>query len=254
MGGEGPYVRFLNDSEDGSQNSKASPARPPLPLNDKQLDETYARAHAFLLKRVEQLVQLGWEQHETDDALLAFLSYTRFRPEYTSLVAQRSRVELRLPRTASAWFEPSFIPQWKTMFERSALFETRRHGRGSSTSDRYADVYLYVDVEFPLQDIFNFFQCLMPDMLVIIRVDDIDDIEESETTQRLPSPRWIEEYAEELCSIFGEERFKAVAEASRTCNSVSHMLTTYYDRYDSESEKDFTACDKECGYCGRCDY
>ncbi len=26
-----------------------------------------------------------------------------------------------------------------------------------------------------------------------------------------------------------------------------------YDR-DDESEKDFTACSIECGYCGKCDY
>jgi hypothetical protein len=26
-----------------------------------------------------------------------------------------------------------------------------------------------------------------------------------------------------------------------------------YD-YDSGPDKDFTACDKECGYCGNCDY
>lgn len=30
---------------------------------------------------------------------------------------------------------------------------------------------------------------------------------------------------------------------------------SYYDDLDSDSEmKDFTACDKECGYCGKCDY
>ena len=66
--------------------------------------------------------------------------------------------------------------------------------------DRYA-AYLSVDVEAPLRDIFNFLQCLIPGMLVIIRVDDIDDIGEEKITKRLPS-----------------------------------------------------SGDKECGYCGRCEY
>ncbi|KAH6995103.1 hypothetical protein EDB80DRAFT_586520 [Ilyonectria destructans] len=29
---------------------------------------------------------------------------------------------------------------------------------------------------------------------------------------------------------------------------------TYDDTYDSDEFKDFTACDKECGYCGKCEY
>lgn len=61
MGGEGPYVRFEEDFRQGGTST-----RPPCPLDDKQLDETYKRAHVFLLERVRQLVELGWEQHETD--------------------------------------------------------------------------------------------------------------------------------------------------------------------------------------------
>lgn len=56
MGGEGPYVRF----------ERGVSTRGPAPLDDKQLDEAYTRAHPFLLERVKQLVDLGWQQHDTD--------------------------------------------------------------------------------------------------------------------------------------------------------------------------------------------
>lgn len=62
MGGEGPYVSFWN--EDFSRGGAST--KPPIPMDDKQLDEAYTRAHAFLLERVRQLVELGWKQHETD--------------------------------------------------------------------------------------------------------------------------------------------------------------------------------------------
>lgn len=139
------------------------------------------------------------------------------------------------------------------MFERSELFEVRRRRWSDSAPDRYADAYLYVDVEAPLRDIFNFLQCLIPDMLVIIRVDDLDDIGEKEITQRLPSSKWVEDYARELRPIFGEERFQSVAQASQKCQRVSEMVSFYDHDYEVD-DRDFTACDKECGYCGRCDY
>jgi hypothetical protein len=183
--------------------------------------------------------------------LLACLSYTRVLSTFYG--DRESRVELRLPRTASAWFEPALDPQWKKMFERSDLFNTRRRRGSGSASDRYADTYLYVDVEAPLRDIFNFLQCLIPDMLVIIRIDDIDDVGEQESTQRLPSSKWVEDYAAELCPIFGEERFENVAQASRKWGCLSQ--TESYDWGNDEvDDRDFTACDKECGYCGRCEY
>jgi len=182
------------------------------------------------------------------------VSYTRTLTTYWG--DRQSRVELRLPRTASAWFEPCLAQQWKKMFECPILFDARRRRWSGSAPDRYADAYLYVDVEAPLRDIFNFIQCLIPDMVVIIRVDDIDDRGEEETTQRLPSPKWVEDFAGELRPIFGEERFEDVAKASQEWSCLSRMVSYY--RYDEDEADDrlgdFTACDKECGYCGRCDY
>ena len=61
MGGEGPYLRFNEDFRQGGASTT-----PPSPLDDKQLDEAYIRAHVFLLERVRQLVKFGWEQHKTD--------------------------------------------------------------------------------------------------------------------------------------------------------------------------------------------
>lgn len=91
------------------------------------------------------------------------------------------------------------------MFEKGFLFRTRRRRLGDSKADRYADAYLYVDVEAPLRDIFNILQCLMPDALVIIRVDDIGDYGEEESTQRLPSSKWVEDYAEAGSHLWGRE-------------------------------------------------
>ena len=90
-------------------------------------------------------------------------------------------------------------------------FPSAETGSGS-VMDRYA-AYLYADMGAPLRDIFNFLQCLIPDMLDIIRIDDIDDIGEEEITKRLPSSTWVEGCAGELHPIFWEERFENVAQA-----------------------------------------
>lgn len=140
------------------------------------------------------------------------------------------------------------------MFESWELFDPRRRRGPDSASDRYADAYLYVNVEAPLRDIFNFFQCLIPDVLVIIRIDDFSDFGEEEITQRLPSSKWVEDYAEELRQIFGEERLKHVAQASQERGCLSRRLSSYRDYEYEMDDRDFTACDKECGYCGRCQY
>ena len=91
-------------------------------------------------------------------------------------------------------------------------------------------------------------------MLVIIRVGDIDDIGEEEITKRLPSSAWVEDYAGELRPIFGEERFETVAQASKKRAWLSRTVSSYLDDEYEVDGRDFTACDKDCGYCGRCEY
>lgn len=66
MGGEGPYVKFLQED---FRLVRGTWTDPPSSLDDKELDEAYTGAHAFLLERVRQLVQHGWEQHETDGTI-----------------------------------------------------------------------------------------------------------------------------------------------------------------------------------------
>jgi hypothetical protein len=73
MGGEGPYLRFNEDLRQSGASTTT-----PSPLDDKQLDEAYTRAHVFLLERVRQLVKLGWEQHEADGTA-GGLSFHRLR-------------------------------------------------------------------------------------------------------------------------------------------------------------------------------
>jgi len=77
MGGEGPYVRFNEDSHQGGVST-----RPPSPLDVKQLDVAYTRAHVFLLERVRRLVELGWGRHETDGTAGGLLFH---RPRVTEV-------------------------------------------------------------------------------------------------------------------------------------------------------------------------
>lgn len=92
-------------------------------------------------------------------------------------------------------------------------------------------------------------------MLCIIRIDEIDDFGEEEITRVLPRPEWIRDKKSVLQEVLGEERLTVISEPSKD----TQLKTTSYqyddwDRYDSEEPQDFTACDKECGYCGRCPY
>ena len=73
MGGEGPYLRFNEDLRQGGASTK-----PPSPLDAKQLDKAYIRAHVFLLERIRQLVKLGWERNEIDGTA-GGLSFQRLR-------------------------------------------------------------------------------------------------------------------------------------------------------------------------------
>lgn len=119
------------------------------------------------------------------------------------------------------------------------------------------DGNLFLDSPTPLSDIFYLLQTLLPGMLLIYRIDDLDDAGEHEWTRALPPADWVELHKELLQMIFGDsERYGCLlaAAADRSLALKSEIIN--YERYDDYDSgyKDFTACDAECGYCGNCDY
>jgi len=148
------------------------------------------------------------------------------------------------------------------MFENIYCFEARRHNRDSST--------LFIDSLTPISDIFYVLQTLAPGMLLIIRIDDIDDHGESQTTRVLPSEEWVKDHEEMLEHVLGsKQRFHELLAAvtTRSKSFKEEWITLYdcHDSYDDDSTYytnmwgqreplDHTACGSDCGYCGRCDY
>ena len=103
-------------------------------------------------------------------------------------------------------------------------------------------------------------------MFLIYRIDDIDDIGEIEIVRALPRPVWIKEHKDMLRTIFGETRYDNLLDAASSKGQETTTISSYWsydddndnnyytNRYGQREEKDFTACDSECGYCGTCDY
>lgn len=111
---------------------------------------------------------------------------------------------------------------------------------------------LYVEADPPAADIFYILQCIAPGMLPIVRIDELDDFGEEEISRCLPRPKWIRDNRDMLTTVLGESRLAAVSESAE---HIHTKTTAYrYEDWRSESPQDFTACDKECGYCGRCPY
>jgi hypothetical protein len=102
-------------------------------------------------------------------------------------------------------------------------------------------------------------------MLLIIRIDDLDDRGEVTTTQALPSKDWVEGHKPLLEHVLGEERFQALlvaVTAEKPKSFREEWTSSYYydsneyytDLWGQKQPYDYTACGIECGYCGQCDY
>ena len=139
-------------------------------------------------------------------------------------------------------------------------FVALRHRKDSHT--------MFIDGPVPLSDIFYLLQILAPGLLRIIREEDIDDVGEEQTARILPPHQWVQDNKEILEHVIGsKEGYESIAAAagdtSKSFKSewISNWRDNYYDEdnfytniWGQREIKDFTACDKECGYCGRCDY
>jgi hypothetical protein len=103
-------------------------------------------------------------------------------------------------------------------------------------------------------------QIILPGMLLIYRIDEIDDVGEMETIRALPRPNWIQQHDTLLKDVLGgAEKYdnirKSAGDISRSFKSELINLWDAYDPHaDQDNEKDYTACGLECGYCGTCKY
>ena len=121
----------------------------------------------------------------------------------------------------------------------------------------------FIDSVPPLSDLFYLLQTFLPGMLLIHRIDDLDDRGDVEEVRALPCPAWIETHKDLLLAIFGGQRYdtllKAAASMAFKSETIRYPLYMndndyYVNAYGWRVIKDFTACDKECGYCGGCEY
>lgn len=167
-------------------------------------------------------------------------------------------VTVAIPKTISVLFHANF--EWEQLFDFFAL-DAKRLNTDSSTM--YADA-----VHSCIADYFYLIQLLLPGLVGLVREDEIDDVGEDVTTRILPSVGWIENHRDVLVGILGDlPRFDdLLAAATDHARAFKYECSTYEytDRWDSARDEaedsardeadDFAACDKECGYCGRCMY
>lgn len=138
----------------------------------------------------------------------------------------------------------------------------------------------------PLADIIYLLQVLFPGMLVLARTDEKGDTKKQKV---LPSTEWLKKQKPDLSSILGRNVFKSVLDAARNgekddvplsgssvpntkpakrgrvvrtelysggregigyCGSAGGL--GYYDVCGRGY--DWTVCDKDCGWCGRCEW
>lgn len=161
------------------------------------------------------------------------------------------------------------------MFEHGCFNAARRHGSNTT---------LFIDSPGPVADIFYLLQILAPGMLLIVRVDERNDGDENETTRVLPSEEWLKEHQSVLGDVLdNNQTFELLSSAAADFAKSFRQETIYVpepswkedarccldddddniwmddDNYyttawGSRSAKDYTACDSDCGFCGRCEY
>ena len=148
---------------------------------------------------------------------------------------------------------------WSQMFEDTYLFQALRKNRDNHT--------LFIDSLRPVSDIFYMLQILAPGMLLIVRVDDIDDLGELQTTRALPSKEWVIDHNLIIEHVLGsKQRYQTLLAATTDASKSfqTEMISSYdypsddgdyyTDLWGQRQQLDYTACGQDCGYCGRCDY
>ncbi|KAJ7655409.1 hypothetical protein B0H17DRAFT_1214047 [Mycena rosella] len=256
------------------------------PLPDDTLREAWSRAHAWLLTSVcDVLEKDGWALKRGDLRGEAVSTLTKpFDTKDIRDYGHSKTIEARvaIPERISVLFHPEI--QWNQLFNVYAL-DARRIDTDSRT--------LYADAVHPcIADYFHLVQFLLPGLVALVCEEDIDDAGEDEyiddpgqeiTARLLPPADWIDGHRDVLVGILGDQhRFDdilaAATDTSRAfqvifqCGGYSegedeewtsrdgafsdfeHLGYGGYSDDREDEELDLTACDKECGYCGRCPY
>lgn len=102
-------------------------------------------------------------------------------------------------------------------------------------------------------------------MLVLYRVDDLDDIGEIENYKSFPSSKWLEENQTFLEEVLGKERYGDILTTTISKPNTSKFWAerggqdeywddseTYTNIFGERCKLDYDYCDSECGFCGRC--
>lgn len=228
MGGAGPYVEYDPDM------CSFWKARTGIKLSKDEQQAAYLRSQEFILARVDELVRShGWMQKPCDGEVDLFL-------------ISKEICNIKFPQDSMAFFSGSRHQEWHKMFRLNFA------GKRQSSDD-----FIISSAE-PLADIFYLLQILFPGMLVLARIDEIVDVGEHTYTRALPRIQWLEKHEEKLITIVGgKSRFQLIMEAAGDWAKSFKVTSMPYDwGYDDPSDEmgDFTACDKECGYWGRCEY
>jgi hypothetical protein len=254
MGGEGPYVRF-----NSSYRSTRWADRTGLTnLNDAELEAAYSRAKEVLMEKKRELVDVhNWSVQPEDDSNTTLFSLTG---KIVNSYGRYRDVQLRLPLSFASFLDEAKNEMWTRMFENSQLFDAKRQNKENST--------LFIDSLTSISDVFYLLQILAPGMLLIIRVDEIDEAGEIETARALPSAEWVKDHESILQHVLGsEQRYQSLAAvAADDSKSFQTDWISSYPLYD-DSDRDFytnpwgvrepldyTACDSDCGFCGGCEY
>jgi len=246
MGGEGPAVRF---SQDATVMASWATRTSLMRLDEGELEACYMSAKEFLLQLGNVLVSdHDWHQEPDTDALLLLTSdYTYSGYNYSRTTRRR----MLLPSSFASFLDASKSKIWDSMFG-GHIFVAKRPGND-----------FFIDSAPPLSDLFYLLQTFLPGMLLVYRIDDIDDVGEIEGVRALPCPAWVETHKGLLQTIFGGQRYDTLLKAAGSTGYKSETIS--YQPYDDDNDyyvndygwremKDFTACDQECSYCGRCEY
>ncbi|KAJ7660353.1 hypothetical protein DFH06DRAFT_1194399, partial [Mycena polygramma] len=163
MGGAGPYFDFdTTEYAARCQHTKLSQ------LGDDVLHDTWARAHAWLLTSVRDVLRSdGWMLEEADicgkAAIILKKSFdTKDIGQYYHSKIVEARVAI--PGDISVLFHPDF--KWHQLFGWS--LDARRQNRNSSTM--YADA-----VHSCIADYFYLIQVILPGLVGLVREEEYDD-------------------------------------------------------------------------------
>ncbi|KAJ6479446.1 hypothetical protein C8R47DRAFT_1322657 [Mycena vitilis] len=223
MGGAGPYFNFdTTEYAARCQHTKLSQ------LGDDTLRHTWARAHAWLLNSVRDvLTSDGWMLEEADicgeAAIILKKSFdTKDIGQYYYSKIVEARVAI--PGDISVFFHPDF--KWHQLFGWS--LNARRQNRSSDTM--YADA-----VHSCIADYFYLIQVILPGLVGLVREEDYDDMGEGSITRILPAAAWVQDHRDVLVGIFGEPvRFNDMdwASSRRVAEPSGLASVTFFVYFD----------------------